>query len=340
MAANNKVKLTIDEQINDLEEKGVTFDGYSKDDAVKYLKFQNYYFKLKSFARNYHINERNGKYVNLDFSYLVELSSLDTYIRKYILEMSIDIEHFLKVRFLYDLSQNESEDGYNLISRYVAVDRNSFVQKSLDSEASSYTINYDLAKKYKDDLEHLSAWNAVEILSFGAFADLYHFYYHELYPIEGKKRDNYSPYLKSVQFLRNAAAHNNALLSSIRNPRAAEKFNPTNKLTSSISQVPGLKDYYSKYKSQLQNPIIHDFVALIFVFNDMLRFQATRKKRDRVIHELKEAFSDSGRICRHKEYFVKNQAIVLAYEFISKVLSSLDNNNHHKPSAKYLQNGG
>ena len=43
--------------------------------------------KLKSYARNYNMNSQTKKYFNLDFAYLVELSKLDMYIRKIILEI-------------------------------------------------------------------------------------------------------------------------------------------------------------------------------------------------------------------------------------------------------------
>ena len=77
-----KKKLTIDEQIIDLEEKGVTFNIMNDDEAKIFLRYNNYYFKLKSYASNYPINPKNNKYVNLGFAYLVELSKIDMYFRK------------------------------------------------------------------------------------------------------------------------------------------------------------------------------------------------------------------------------------------------------------------
>ena len=61
-----KKKLTIDEQIEDLKKKGVTFEIMSEEEAKKFLRYNNYYFKLKSYAKNYPINPKNGKYVNSD----------------------------------------------------------------------------------------------------------------------------------------------------------------------------------------------------------------------------------------------------------------------------------
>lgn len=115
---NEKRKLTIEEQIQDMIDKNIQFELYSQEEAKKFLKYNNY-FKLKSYARNYNINSQTKKYYNLDFAYLVELSKIDMYIRKIILELSLDVEHYLKVRIMNDLSNNPKEDGYNIVRLFL-----------------------------------------------------------------------------------------------------------------------------------------------------------------------------------------------------------------------------
>lgn len=41
-----KKKLTIDKQIADLKEKGVIFNIMNEEEAKKFLRYNNYYFKL------------------------------------------------------------------------------------------------------------------------------------------------------------------------------------------------------------------------------------------------------------------------------------------------------
>lgn len=83
----DKQKLTVEGQVQDMKEKDIKFEICSEEDAKKFLQYNNYYFKLKSYARNYNMNSQTKKYFNLDFAYLVELSKLDMYIRKIILEI-------------------------------------------------------------------------------------------------------------------------------------------------------------------------------------------------------------------------------------------------------------
>ena len=71
-----KKKLTINEQIEHMKDKGIKFEIISIEDARKYLSQSNYYFKLKSYAKNfnkYSSTEKNGQYLHLDFAYIKEL---------------------------------------------------------------------------------------------------------------------------------------------------------------------------------------------------------------------------------------------------------------------------
>ena len=79
-----QVKLTIDQQIEWMKEKGVTFQYYKEEDAADFLRNNTYFFKLKAFQKDYIQNPKTGKYIGLDFAYLVELSTLDMHLRRLI----------------------------------------------------------------------------------------------------------------------------------------------------------------------------------------------------------------------------------------------------------------
>ena len=262
---NEKLKLTVEEQIQDMIEKNVQFTLYSKEDAKKFLKYNNYYFKLKSYARNYNINSQTKKYYNLDFAYLVELSKLDMYIRKIILELSLDVEHYLKVRLMNDLSDNPKEDGYNIVRLFLQYHPNA--EADIQSKADKYSFCSDLAEKHLDEYKEpkkLAVWNIVELFSFGNFMELYELYY-QMYP-----SFNYSDYLKSIKFIRNAAAHNNCILSTLRKPNSLKKFSKTKKLANILGKIPEFRELDNR-DAMMKNPVIHDFVTLLFVYNDVMK---------------------------------------------------------------------
>lgn len=69
-----KQKLSIDELITHMKNKGIKFDIVSEQDARKFLTYNNYYLKLASYRANCdkcsENSQRKGQYQNLDFGYL------------------------------------------------------------------------------------------------------------------------------------------------------------------------------------------------------------------------------------------------------------------------------
>lgn len=323
-----KSKLTIDEQVDDLKQKGVLFNIMDQDEAKKFLRYNNYYFKLKSYASNYPINPKNGKYVNLEFAYLVELSKIDMYLRKIILGMSLDIEHILKTRMLYDISCNENEDGYNIVKKYFYAYPNTKLE--ILQKAKSYNFTSNLADRHVEDEEY-AIWSLVELLPFGKFVELYTLYYQE-YP-----SPNYSVYLQSVKFLRNAAAHSNCLLSSIRRPTGEKKFKKTIQLTNALANAKKEISEHARVK-YMSYPIFHDFIALVFLYNDLLKGAANRSMRERTMNILVHFLCDEhGRVLLHRDYFEKNQIITEAYNFIFSVIQYICKQNNNPRHTWYLK---
>lgn len=117
----NRPKLTIEDQVAYMKNKGITFDHCSEKDAVRFLQESTYFFKVKAFDKNYIAHPKTGHYYNLDFSYLMELSTLDMRLRRLILHATLDIEHFLKVQLRVDLSRVNSAKCSKLINCYLSL---------------------------------------------------------------------------------------------------------------------------------------------------------------------------------------------------------------------------
>ncbi|MGG7074524.1 hypothetical protein U5B43_09815 [Campylobacter sp. 9BO] len=100
-----KKKFTIEQQINHMKTQNIKFDLYDEEKAANFLTYSNYYFKVKSFAKNY--TKIDDKYQNLDFVYLRKFSILDTGFRELVLELSLLCEHLIKVLICRSCSQND-----------------------------------------------------------------------------------------------------------------------------------------------------------------------------------------------------------------------------------------
>lgn len=101
--AKRKPWLTASQQIDHLKSRGVHFSLMSEDDARAYLEKNNNYFRLRAYRLGFPKVEegvRKGEYANLDFKMLVDLSIVDMLLRYEMLPLTLDVEHFAKVKLL------------------------------------------------------------------------------------------------------------------------------------------------------------------------------------------------------------------------------------------------
>lgn len=85
-------------------------------------------------------------------------------------------------------------------------------------------------------------------------------------------------------------------------------------------------------------PAFHDFIALLFVYNDLLKESANRNMRDRTMNELTHFFcEEDGRVLRNKDYFTKNQVITEAYKVVSDVIQYIQKQNSNPKHKWFLK---
>ncbi len=308
----HKTKLTIEQQIDDMKSKGVCFNTVTEQDAIRYLKFNCYYFKLKAYERNfevYHSTAKKGQYINLDFAYIQELYELDNILKSLIISMATDIEHALKIRILNDVIANSEEDGYSIVNKFLSED---FVRVKAIREKVGKTTLTDLIKSHisadDTDIDEYALWEIVEVLSLGSFIELYELYYGTYH----SSQPNYTSFLKPVKILRNAAAHNNCLLNSIRKPYNVS-ISATKEMMTLLSRINGItKETRNKW---MANPLIHDFIVLVFLYLQVVK---DSKKKQACIQALDDLFF--SRMLKNKDYFIKNNVLCECYHFTSRVV--------------------
>ena len=117
--------LKISDMVTYLKNKNIKFEFCNEQDAEKYLKENNNYYNVTSYKNNfvkYQCGELEGKYIDLDFAYLKDLSIIDYRTRLVLYKMIIDIEHYLKIRILNTIEEIVEEDGYNIVNLYMEKD--------------------------------------------------------------------------------------------------------------------------------------------------------------------------------------------------------------------------
>lgn len=305
-----KTLKTTDELIQHMINKGIMFNIVSEEDAKVFLQSNNYYMKLASYRFNYpkypETSPNKGKYINLEFAYLKELSTLDMYLRRMILKMCLDIEHILKVKLLQNVENNKQEDGYNIISKFLN-NGSGRLQRIQKHRSSSYCK--DLISKYDPDYP---IWVFLELASFGDLTYLVDFYRKEYgYKIVNNK------FLNTVRDMRNAAAHNNCIINNLFHTIDKGK-QPDVRILNFIKKVTKNKITRSSSNKNLNFRVVYDFITLLYVYDNVID-ECTLKARR--YDELKSLFND--RMLKNKSYFIDNERIKSVFRFTKIVVDNL-----------------
>lgn len=253
--------LSVDEQCQLLARHGIKFEQCCREDAKHFLKDNTYFFKLKAFDNNF-VRDDKGTYLNLDFAYLKDLSTIDFEFRVLILRMTGDIEHALRVRF-NNLLSRVNEDGYQVIRDYE------------DEQAKYYEKNgriYDSDSCYQQSvytkgmidkfLKDKPVWLFLETCAFSNLIRCYRsFLTHRRF------QDVTYSLLYGVRLLRNAASHHNCLL--IPSQEDIKRTEDLDKLLKVF--LPDSKESAKTFKLAETDPLIHDFACVLIAHINLVQ---------------------------------------------------------------------
>lgn len=295
-------KLTVPEIISYCKETlGITFNIKSEEEAAVFLAKHNYFFRLKQYA-DFGKKTKSGKFTNVDFGQMVELSTVDMFLRKLILKMTLDFEHYLKVKIINDSQENPADDGYAVVENFLEThNRVRHLIENLNNSTNFY--NRQVFDKYK---EKTSVWSIVEMLGFSDFIDFYAHYYQYFH-----LKCEYTPHFDSVRRLRNAAAHNTCMISNLK---------PQSWFKSDIEinfELLGanLEVGNGVISSCLKVPVLNDFAVML---SNYVKLISSPKIKEKTLEEMQEFFN--GRMILHKDYFENVNEIKNAYHFAKDVL--------------------
>lgn len=282
---------------------GLTFNIMDEERAKTFVAKQNYFFRLEQYLgicpeAN---KTRSGKYTGLDFGHLVEMSTIDMYLRKILFKLTIDLEHYLKVKLVGDCQDNPADDGYEVVAAFL--EKNPKVRSSI--QTGSKLIGYYERPMFRYT-KAPAVWNFVEMVDFNDFSNFYSFYYDYF-----KKDGGWTKQFDAVRKLRNAAAHNSCILCSFKPvPNFVGDYETTLELLDgNIGIIPGT------ISKMMRVPFLNDFAVLLSVYRKMATHPAVLEN---TLNEVKE-FLD-GRVVRHKEYFDGFTEVKNAYRFAKGVV--------------------
>lgn len=309
-----KPMLNAEELIKHLEEKGVKFELTSFDNAQRYLRENNNYFKLVSYRKifqKYESGEKQGKYIDLDFKMLEDLSIIDMRLRKTMLSIVLDLEHYTKVKLLSEI-EKASKDGYTIVEEYIEdlkdKDEYEYLQNELNKNIKS-TYCGDIVEKYQGEYP---IWAFIEIIPFGRLIKFYMFAADRL---QNKRMVDEAYLLKNIRELRNACAHNNCILNDLKAGTTKHKTNY--KILSEIAKI-GISKKIRDNK--MSNARIQQIVTLLYLNKKMITSKGMQSYQIESLQDLK------NRIEYHIDYYKTNDLVYTNLKFLNRIIDNWYNN--------------
>lgn len=308
--------MTSKDMINNMKERGIKFELCNEDDAEQYLLYNSNYMRTACYRKNFKTSMRGiipaKKYIDLDFAYLQELAEIDSHLRDLIYKMCIDIEHFLKVKILRDIEQNDLEDGYSIVSDFL--DKNPTLVTTI-AQVSSGMRGENLISKYFDikiirkkntitSYSNCPVWVLVEVITFGSFLKFYSSYY----AIYNTQMHINTKLLNFVNSIRNSCAHNQCLLRDL-NPH--EERTPPIEITSRLRYCDTIEEC-TRYE-KLRCKTILELTVLFYVHSTIV-VQKNKDLRKKDIDWLLNT-----RCNENAHYFKNNKLLSSNFKFICDI---------------------
>lgn len=283
-----KPLLTVSQQIAHMKSKGITFELVSEEEAVAHLRSKCQFFRIYAYRKNFAKREggaRDGQYVNLDFGHLKALSNLDRKLRDVLLPMTLDVEHFAKVRLLAAAESN-GEDGYALMRDYMASvpdEQRIYIEREYDRRNDD-PYSGDVICKYRASIP---LWVFCEVVPFGTFLGVLRFCA-ERWGDEELLGIHYC--LRLTKSVRNSCAHGACLINDL-SERKARRWRTPDVVTKALASCGISKRLRSQ---RLKSPRMAQMCTLLWLYDQIVPPGAVRSERVEALDSLFRSFHVEG----------------------------------------------
>ena len=301
----DKPMIKTQEQIEYLKCKDISFKKCSEQDAARYLRENNNYFKLTSYRKNY--DKCGDKYIKLDFGYLKDLAIIDMKLRYVLVQLALDIEHYAKMEILRSAEENQ-EDGYTICEDFrssMLLEQQTRFQHEMERNKNSIYCR-DLFIKYQ---EQFPIWVMLELIPFGRMISFYGFCAKRFYSKE--MQDRYF-LLKTCKEIRNAAAHSSCILNDLR--ANTKSHNNRYEVMKELSKIKGISQ--NVRKKRMSNARIQQIVTLLYTHGQIVTSEGVRKKAGILLQDFEK------RMMKNIDYYETNDLIKANFRFLESIIDN------------------
>ena len=311
-----KPLLTVPEQVEHLKARGVTFDLCSEQKTADYLRSGNNLLRTSSYRKLFPLQNQGphaGEYLGLDFEHLRVLSSLDRQLRQCLLPITIDVEHFARIKLL-NACETHDEDGYAIVEDFLkqmSHKGRNYIGGNLrgrsDGGEKHDEYSGDLVAHYYDN--GIPAWVFLEAVEFGTLNSFYLFC-SERWNDEQMRQEHYV--LRSTQGLRNACAHNSCILNGISRTGQKTSTDVNTLITASLNEH-GLKRTKSR-RARLSNLRTVQIASALYAAQLLCTRPETQARHSESLKTLELSWEE------HRPLFESNNVVTSFFDFLLKLI--------------------
>lgn len=308
-----KPLLVVDQQIEHLKSKGVTFELCSEEDAAEYLSERTYFFKIAAYRTLFEKRVGgacDGQYANLDFGHLKALASLDRDLRYTLLPLTLDVEHAARTKLMRTMTERNDEDGYSIVRDYMA-SLNHNERRRREGEVGMMGNDLfcgGLVKKYGSKPSDMPIWVLMELFSFGSLINLYLFCA-ERWDDREMVHEHYM--LRQAKSVRNACAHSSDILNGIT--AVDTRVNADAAIMAALAEI-GLS--HRVRTAKMKNPRIRQITTLMYLHSRLVTRGSGKGRASADLAGLKNQLSSTAGLIR------SNDAIRSSFGFLETLIDS------------------
>ena len=258
---------------------------------------------------------------------------MDLKLRTVILSICIDIEHSLKMKILQNF-EISTDNGYDIVQRFFNCNqfKGDIVARNIFEKRHSFYIKGLLSKYIKNvdglNTEHLfliqnnnsnfyldiPIWVLLETLTFGDLINFYDFYYDDIKNYQALHTCNppiNCNILHSIKSLRNACAHNNCILSNLKDKTS---YAPSN-VKSFLGKI---NVNNSAIRSRMINRTILEIACVLY----SLYYIVPQKVKTHDINQFKIVLEEYDK--KYKQILCNNTIIDSSFEFLKKCIDGIE----------------
>ncbi|WP_179288275.1 Abi family protein, partial [Shouchella clausii] len=226
---------------------------------------------ISFYKDNFYSDKNNGNFIDLDFGYLRDLSTIDMHIRYTFLKLCLDIEHGIKTYILAYFNKKDPTEGYSIVDRYIQSQYDQSGNSRSPKEFKLKLLEYAKLKSHhlnqlyydiENDLKtNINIWELIECVSLNKLIEFFIFF--KKAEIDKKENTSYKGILYAFRHIRNICAHNSPFLIDL-------------KKTSRRNNI--LKERVDS-KIDISNQRISDISSLFYLHEELIQSQGIRDNR-------------------------------------------------------------